>query len=704
MSCCSSLPLIASLGTTLGDPHNKQSLTTQTSRGDPNSSAYPSVLAIDQQQNPLYNLWSMANFLNQGNRPSIQVPVDEYWEFPRAKLEILQELGSGAFGKVMLGVADSLFGDEKQTQVAIKMLREDGTERELMDLLSETQVMKNIGSHENIINLLGVCSRDGPLWVVVEYAKHGNLREFLRERRPGSQFHEQRIAEGKATEDTCKDSGVLSISTSSEKLRSLRYRDLISYAYQIAKGMEYLEQKRCVHRDLAARNILVASDYVMKIADFGLARDVQYIEYYRKTTDGRLPVKWMAIEALFDRVYTSQSDVWSFGVTMWEILTLGGNPYPSVPVENLFDLLKTGYRMGKPKNAPDELYHIMKECWHATPSKRLTFTAIAQKLGALLQLTVFDKTLEVQGPVSPDDSENAAFTPNGNLNQAWWQHFYSPSSNGTMTNAIYGGFNPSIPVGSSGPFTCNDVYPLSQYHNETTSLPLQRNANRQRQFLYPYPQMTNNSSGEDSSCPTELTGISGAASHYARHPGQLMQHRFHPNVGLHNQPTYAVPNRDVNGQIASPISPEIFYSNLNANGNRSNRKIVQRQSFHFGQPQNANILQGGSGYYTTYGAGKVSLSPSFQGDVRFIAGNELNENGDQGTNVMMSSLGVAGSQMSSANRHSVTFGNQLQSQFSQYNFNPINAHVNCTQGNIMPNDQSQNHQKLSKRHSMESTI
>ena len=621
----------------------------------------------------------------------------------------------------MLGVAENLFGDEKQTQVAIKMLREDGTERELMDLLSETQVMKNIGSHENIINLLGVCSRDGPLWVVVEYAQFGNLREFLRERRPGSQFYEQKAAEGKLPDNFGKDSGPLTVLTDENNdQRPLTYRDLISYAFQIAKGMEYLEQKRCVHRDLAARNVLVASDYVMKIADFGLARDVQYIEYYRKTTDGRLPVKWMAIEALFDRVYTSQSDVWSFGVTMWEILTLGGNPYPSVPVENLFDLLKTGYRMGKPKNCPDELYHIMKECWHATPSKRLTFPAIAHKLGNLLQLHVFDKTLEVQGPVSPCDSQDGTFSPGATASsQAWWQHLYSPSSNGTMTNAVYGGFNPSVPVGGAGPFTCNDVYPLSQYHNETASLPLQRHANRPRQFLYPYPQLTNNSSGDDSSCPTELTGISGATSQYTRHPSQLVTSRLNPiTSGLHNQAQYAVPNRQTNSLVTSPVSPEAFYNNLNINSlnNRANRRIVQRQSFHFGQSQTPPAAQNG-GYYTMYGGGKVTLSPSFHGDVKSIAANQQEPESEQPINAVVTSqiapivtspvASHVTSQIPSPNRHSAMFGvHEYQPQNMQCNFNPnnmtTNQHVITAAHNN--NDYPVNHQKLSKRHSMESTI
>ena len=122
-------------------------------------------------------------------------------------------------------------------------------------------------------------------------------------------------------------------------------RDQIGFAVDTCCGMAYLESRHVVHRDLAARNVLVAEGFIMKIADFGLARDVHSNDYYRKMGDGRLPVKWMAPEALFHRRYTTQSDVWSFGILLWEIVTLGGTPYPSVPsIEKLFQLLREGHR------------------------------------------------------------------------------------------------------------------------------------------------------------------------------------------------------------------------------------------------------------------------------------------------------------------------------------------------------------------------
>lgn len=162
--------------------------------------------------------------------------------------------------------------------------------------------------------------------------------------------------------------------------------------------MEYLASQKCIHRDLAARNVLVTEDNVMKIADFGLARDVHNIDYYKKTTNGRLPVKWMAPEALFDRVYTHQSDVWSYGVLLWEIFTLGGSPYPGIPVEELFKLLKEGHRMDKPANCTHELYMIMRECWHAVPSQRPTFRQLVEDHDRILSMTSTDEYLDLSVP------------------------------------------------------------------------------------------------------------------------------------------------------------------------------------------------------------------------------------------------------------------------------------------------------------------
>ncbi|KAF1543607.1 Fibroblast growth factor receptor 1, partial [Eudyptes schlegeli] len=298
-----------------------------------------------------------------------ELPEDPRWELPRDRLILGKPLGEGCFGQVVLAEAIGLDKDKpnRVTKVAVKMLKSDATEKDLSDLISEMEMMKMIGKHKNIINLLGACTQDGPLYVIVEYASKGNLREYLQARRPPGMeycYNPTRVPE-----------------------EQLSFKDLVSCAYQVARGMEYLASKKCIHRDLAARNVLVTEDNVMKIADFGLARDIHHIDYYKKTTNGRLPVKWMAPEALFDRIYTHQSDVWSFGVLLWEIFTLGGSPYPGVPVEELFKLLKEGHRMDKPSNCTNELYMMMRDCWHAVPSQRPTFKQLVEDLDRIVAMT-----------------------------------------------------------------------------------------------------------------------------------------------------------------------------------------------------------------------------------------------------------------------------------------------------------------------------
>nr|XP_058921981.1 fibroblast growth factor receptor 3 isoform X1 [Kogia breviceps] len=314
------------------------------------------------------------------NVSELELPADPKWELSRARLTLGKPLGEGCFGQVVMAEAIGIDKDRaaKPVTVAVKMLKDDATDKDLSDLVSEMEMMKMIGKHKNIINLLGACTQGGPLYVLVEYAAKGNLREYLRARRPpGTDY----------SFDTCR-----------LPEEQLTFKDLVSCAYQVARGMEYLASQKCIHRDLAARNVLVTEDNVMKIADFGLARDVHNLDYYKKTTNGRLPVKWMAPEALFDRVYTHQSDVWSFGVLLWEIFTLGGSPYPGIPVEELFKLLKEGHRMDKPANCTHDLYMIMRECWHAVPSQRPTFKQLVEDLDRVLTVTSTDEYLDLSVP------------------------------------------------------------------------------------------------------------------------------------------------------------------------------------------------------------------------------------------------------------------------------------------------------------------
>ncbi|OCT96656.1 hypothetical protein XELAEV_18008865mg [Xenopus laevis] len=311
------------------------------------------------------------------NVSELGLPLDPKWELLRSRLTLGKPLGEGCFGQVVMAEAIGIDKERpnKPATVAVKMLKDDATDKDLSDLVSEMEMMKMIGKHKNIINLLGACTQDGPLYVLVEYASKGSLREYLKARRPPGMDY---------SFDACKIPA-----------EQLTFKDLVSCAYQVARGMEYLASQKCIHRDLAARNVLVTDDNVMKIADFGLARDIHNIDYYKKTTNGRLPVKWMAPEALFDRIYTHHSDVWSYGVLLWEIFTLGGSPYPGIPVEELFKLLKEGHRMDKPANCTHELYMIMRECWHAVPSQRPAFKQLVEDLDRVLTVTSTNEYLDL---------------------------------------------------------------------------------------------------------------------------------------------------------------------------------------------------------------------------------------------------------------------------------------------------------------------
>ncbi|XP_030001567.1 vascular endothelial growth factor receptor kdr-like isoform X1 [Sphaeramia orbicularis] len=342
------------------------------------------------------------------------------WEFPRDRLRLGKTLGHGAFGKV---VEASAFGIDKLSTcktVAVKMLKGGATSNERKALMSELKILIHIGHHLNVVNLLGACTKPGgPLMMIVEFCKYGNLSNYLRGKRDdflvyknqdgkvmssgsGCELSElmKRRLESVASTGSSASSGFIedkSYCDSEEEeeeaedlyKRVLTLEDLICYSFQVAKGMEFLASRKCIHRDLAARNILLSENNVVKICDFGLARDIYKDPDYVRKGDARLPLKWMAPEAIFDKIYTTQSDVWSFGVLMWEIFSLGASPYPGVQIDEEFCCrLKEGTRMRAPEYSSSEIYQTMLDCWQGEPQERPTFTELVERLGDLLQASV----------------------------------------------------------------------------------------------------------------------------------------------------------------------------------------------------------------------------------------------------------------------------------------------------------------------------
>ncbi|KAH8292293.1 hypothetical protein KR054_008217, partial [Drosophila jambulina] len=248
--------------------------------------------------------------------------------------------------------------------------------RERTNFLSEASVMKEFDTH-HVVRLLGVCSRGQPALVVMELMKKGDLKSYLRAHRP-----EERDEAMMAYLNRIGVTGNVQPPT---------YSRIYQMAIEIADGMAYLAAKKFVHRDLAARNCMVAEDLTVKIGDFGMTRDVYETDYYRKGTKGLLPVRWMAPESLRDGVYSSASDVFSFGVVLWEMATLAAQPYQGFSNEQVLRFVIEGGVMERPENCPDVLHRLMQRCWHHRYGARPSFLDIIAYLEPLCLESDFKK-------------------------------------------------------------------------------------------------------------------------------------------------------------------------------------------------------------------------------------------------------------------------------------------------------------------------
>ncbi|XP_005074742.1 macrophage colony-stimulating factor 1 receptor isoform X1 [Mesocricetus auratus] len=371
------------------------------------------LLLYKYKQKPRYQVrWKIIESYEGNSYTFIdptQLPYSEKWEFPRNNLQFGKTLGAGAFGKVVEATAFGLGKEDAVLKVAVKMLKSTAHADEKEALMSELKIMSHLGQHENIVNLLGACTHGGPVLVITEYCCYGDLLNFLRRKAEamlGPSLSPGQDPDGDSSYKNIhlekkyvrRDSGFSSqgvdtyvemrpVSTSSndsfeqdldkEARRPLELWDLLHFSSQVAQGMAFLASKNCIHRDVAARNVLLTSGHVAKIGDFGLARDIMNDSNYVVKGNARLPVKWMAPESIFDCVYTVQSDVWSYGILLWEIFSLGLNPYPGILVNSKFyKLVKDGYQMAQPVFAPKNIYSIMQSCWDLEPTKRPTFQQI----------------------------------------------------------------------------------------------------------------------------------------------------------------------------------------------------------------------------------------------------------------------------------------------------------------------------------------
>ncbi|XP_044310257.1 platelet-derived growth factor receptor beta isoform X1 [Varanus komodoensis] len=410
------------------------------------------ILFVLWRKKPRYEIrWKVIESVSSDGHEYIyvdpmQLPYDSSWEVPRDKLVLGRTLGSGAFGRVVEAIAHSLSHSQSAMRVAVKMLKSTARSSEKQALMSELKIMSHLGPHLNIVNLLGACTKAGPIYIITEYCRYGDLVDYLHRNKHtflqswSEKAKQEAEVYGNAPSvdqmqshtslSVESDGGYMDMSkdesldympmsdrkgeikyvdidpsnygtpyeldsyspSASEKVTLinesplLSYADLVGVSFQVANGMAFLASKNCVHRDLAARNVLICEGKLVKICDFGLARDIMRDSNYISKGNTFLPLKWMAPESIFNNLYTTLSDVWSFGILLWEIFTLGGTPYPELPMnEQFYNAIKRGYRMSKPTHASNEIYEIMQKCWEEKFEIRPPFSQLVVLMGNLLE-------------------------------------------------------------------------------------------------------------------------------------------------------------------------------------------------------------------------------------------------------------------------------------------------------------------------------
>ncbi|CAF1065945.1 unnamed protein product, partial [Didymodactylos carnosus] len=275
----------------------------------------------------------------QKNQPPL-FKIDDKWEIARSEIIMQCKEGGGQYGDVYKAL-----WKRYNKIVAVKTLKET---MNVTDFIDEACVMKEM-KHPNLVQLLGVVTLEPPYYIITEFMPYGCLLDYLK-KHPRSE---------------------------------LTSTVLMYMAGQIGSGMTYLEQKNFIHRDLAARNCLVGENHLVKVGDFGLARLIQCENHYTAKLGAKFPIKWTAPEGLAFNQFSTKSDVWSFGILLYEIATYGSSPYPGVDLSDVYHLLETGCRMPSPEGCPADVYNLMQKCWRWKPEERPTFKEIHAELDCM---------------------------------------------------------------------------------------------------------------------------------------------------------------------------------------------------------------------------------------------------------------------------------------------------------------------------------
>ncbi|XP_008428979.2 high affinity nerve growth factor receptor isoform X3 [Poecilia reticulata] len=280
----------------------------------------------------------------------------------RQDIVLKWELGEGAFGKVYLAECANLSPDSDKMLVAIKTLK-DANESTRQDFQREAELL-TVLQHQHIVRFYGVCTDGEPLAMVFEYMRHGDLNRFLRAHGPDARILEE---------------------SKLPALGQLTLPQMLQIAAQIASGMVYLASLHFVHRDLATRNCLVGEGLVVKIGDFGMSRDIYSTDYYRVGGRTMLPIRWMPPESIMYRKFTTESDIWSFGVVLWEIFTYGKQPWYQLSNSEAIECITQGRELERPRTCPKEVYLLMHGCWQREPQQRMVIKDIHSRLLELVK-------------------------------------------------------------------------------------------------------------------------------------------------------------------------------------------------------------------------------------------------------------------------------------------------------------------------------
>lgn len=318
----------------------------------------PVVCKIGDSHNSMDTIANVFNSLNRNYRAK---EIDCRFEYDRNSIMYIKDLGTGAFGRVFHAEVPDRNNPEIKIEVAVKMLKDAHSPEMKKAFQQEALLLANF-SHPNIVKLRGVCSKGSPFCMLMDYMKYGDLNRYL-------------------AQCTGNADGVKKTMTST---------DLLMISQQVASGMSYVSEKNYIHRDLASRNCLVGENVVVKITDFGLSAQLsEGCEYITlQASHGIIPVRWMAPEALTVGRYSRQSDVWSFGVLLWEVFTFAMQPYYGKEHQAIVHFVTNGgilERINSSRVIPEDIYAVMLECWEMQPCKRPTFRTLYEQLDALLK-------------------------------------------------------------------------------------------------------------------------------------------------------------------------------------------------------------------------------------------------------------------------------------------------------------------------------